>query len=637
MQIIKFSQHLTTYTMSTSKPERLFDAADFDKYQWTEILERVSLKECRNYSNEFRTEAAIHQSSGNTLAQKVFEFLSHISSIVMAPLKPKKASCIEKIIGESFSEKELSILRELVGKTNDPEMKARIADILWICKQDPVRSRPIQMAREAVNAYLQSAKKLENVENWMNCYARLKRAAQLAHSIDGKKNTEMRLEIVGYIGNLIDRYAMVENEFLTGSAMKVLQEDLKKSLDSLLPNLSDYAAKLANIAAQKAFFAESFQDYHKAFHQKIAYRKIESEWYKIAKDKEAERNARIRLAEVEAWYAQQAFIGNEPNFYSVAAGRTRSAIAAYKKIEDTFKPRHDTSDRIQELHKQMLDYQRQSMTQIVSVDIVEADDFCDSESQQVARDLVRGKSLRNALYSLAFECGRIHSIEDLQIAAKQDIESYKLSHLVPTVFVDEEGKTKATSGNDEDELKNTMFRIAKSYQIWDGLNFIVPASQQICSEHNVTLEDLTFIVCENPLIPKGREPLYAKGLIAGLQGDLVIAAHLLIPQLENSLRYILKQNGAIVSKMETIQDNLLLHEVLVLPELRQILTENIIFALRGLLVERMGSNLRNEICHGLFDYDRFFTPELVYFWWLTLYLCLVPTYRQWVDENKEEG
>ncbi len=124
--------------------------------------------------------------------------------------------------------------------------------------------------------------------------------------------------------------------------------------------------------------------------------------------------------------------------------------------------------------------------------------------------------------------------------------------------------------------------------------------------------------------------------MAGLQGDIVIAAHLLIPQLENSLRHILKQNGSIASKRETIQDNFLLHEVLNSPDLKQVLTENIIFTLKGLLVERMGSNLRNEICHGLFDYARFFTPELAYFWWLTLHLCLVPTYRQWADENKEE-
>ncbi len=618
--------------MSQPKPEPLFDAADFDKYQWTEILDQVSPKQCRNYNEEFWAKAKAYESSGDTLAQEIFKFLSEITSIVMEPLKPQSPSYIEKIIYESLSEKHLFILRELIGKIDDPEMKARVADILWICKQDPERARPIQMAREAVKAYLQSARNLESVENWMDCYARLKRAAQLAPLIDGKKNTEMRCEVVEYINDLINRYATVENEFLTGSAMKILQEDLRKSLTTIQIDLPSYAAA----AAQKAVFAEEFQDYHEAFYQKTAYRKIESEWYKIANDKEAERNARLHLAEVEVWYAQQALVGNEPNSYGVAAGRIGTAIAAFKKIEDTFGQRQDTSERIQDLHKQMLEYQKKSMSQTVSIAIGEPDDFCDPEMQQVAIELVRGKPLRDALYSLAFGCRLIPTIEDLQAKAEQNMESYKLSHLIPTVFVDEEGKTKAISGNGENDLKNTMFRIAKFDQGWYGLNFIVPACHQICSEHDVTLEDLSFIVYENSLIPEGREPLYAKGLMAGLQGDLVIAAHLLIPQIENSLRHILKQNGSITSKRETIQDNFLLHEVLNSPDLKQVLTENIIFSLKGLLVERMGSNLRNEICHGLFDYGRFFTPELAYFWWLTLYLCLVPTYRQWADENKEE-
>lgn len=93
--------------MSTSKPEPLFNTADFDKYQWTEVLERVSSKECRNYSNEFQAEAARYQSSGDTLAQKIFEFLSHINSTIMAPLEPQNVSYIEKIIDESLLGKEL--------------------------------------------------------------------------------------------------------------------------------------------------------------------------------------------------------------------------------------------------------------------------------------------------------------------------------------------------------------------------------------------------------------------------------------------------------------------------------------------------------------------------------------------------
>jgi hypothetical protein len=182
-----------------------------------------------------------------------------------------------------------------------------------------------------------------------------------------------------------------------------------------------------------------------------------------------------------------------------------------------------------------------------------------------------------------------------------------------------------------------MLQIAKNYQGWYGLNFIVPACDQICSEHTVTLEDLSFVFHENSFIPKGREPLYTQGLIAGLKGNPVIAAHLLIPQVENSLRHILKQNGSITSKRETIQDDFLLHEVLSSTDLMSILKEDIIFTLKGLLVERMGSNLRNEICHGLLDYQCFFTSELPYFWWLTLHLCLVPTYSKWADEKRKKS
>jgi len=467
-------------------------------------------------------------------------------------------------------------------------------------------------------------------------YARLKRAAQLAALIDGKQNMQMRFEVVGHIDNLIDRYAIVKNDFLTGSAMKVLEEDLSKILSAIQTDRPGYTKKCAELAALKAIFAENSQDYHKAFYQKKAYRQIESEWYKISKDKEAERNAWLQLGEVEVWYAQQALINNELNSYAVAAGRIKNAIAVFKKVEDKFGRKPNTIERMQELHKEMLACQKKSISQMVSVSFAEPDNFCDPEMQEVAKEFVKGKSLREALYSLAFDCRLIHTVEDFEVNAKEAMQSYKSSHLFPTALIDGEGKTKAISGNGENDLKNKMYQIAKSYQVWYGLNFIVPACDQIYSEHTVTIEDLSFIFHENSFIPKGREPLYAQGLIAGLKGDTVIAAHLLIPQVENSLRHILKQNGSIASKSDTVQDDFLLHKVLSSPDLSFILKKDIIFTLKGLLVERMGSNLRNEICHGLLDYERFFTSELPYFWWLTLHLCLVPTYRQWADEKEGE-
>jgi len=49
-----------------------------------------------------------------------------------------------------------------------------------------------------------------------------------------------------------------------------------------------------------------------------------------------------------------------------------------------------------------------------------------------------------------------------------------------------------------------------------------------------------------------------------------------------------------------------------------------VFDLRGLLIERYGSNLRNDMAHGLLDYEAFYSGPAIYFWWLTLRLCCTP-------------
>ena len=50
--------------------------------------------------------------------------------------------------------------------------------------------------------------------------------------------------------------------------------------------------------------------------------------------------------------------------------------------------------------------------------------------------------------------------------------------------------------------------------------------------------------------------------------------------------------------------------------------EALAFDLRGLLVERMGANLRNRIAHGLMSDADFSGTDVVYAWWLALRLCV---------------
>jgi hypothetical protein len=134
------------------------------------------------------------------------------------------------------------------------------------------------------------------------------------------------------------------------------------------------------------------------------------------------------------------------------------------------------------------------------------------------------------------------------------------------------------------------------------------------------------LVMNNPFIPPGREYIFARGLYSGLIGDFLVSTHLLIPQLEHSIRRLLYQSGAIASTLEDrgIEHERDLNRTLYEPfadKLRELLGENLVFDLRGLLVEDVGSNLRNALAHGLIDSNSFFSKKLSYVWWITLHLC----------------
>lgn len=84
-----------------------------------------------------------------------------------------------------------------------------------------------------------------------------------------------------------------------------------------------------------------------------------------------------------------------------------------------------------------------------------------------------------------------------------------------------------------------------------------------------------------------------------------------------------------------IQDEKPLNDILYCSEVDEIFGEDLAFDLRGLLVERHGSNLRNRVAHGLISYEGFYSVEIPYFWWLTLRLCCIPIITH-IRENQQK-
>jgi hypothetical protein len=171
-----------------------------------------------------------------------------------------------------------------------------------------------------------------------------------------------------------------------------------------------------------------------------------------------------------------------------------------------------------------------------------------------------------------------------------------------------------------------MLRHAEFHRLFKTQSIIEPARHQIILEHNPQLSDLIPIVYDNAFVPENREMIFAKGLLHGLEGDFVEAVHLLIPQIENSIRFLLRKRGVVTSSINSngIQNERNLNDTLSTSEIEEIFGKDIIFDLQGLLVEKFGANLRHSMAHGLMDYVSFFNIQVSYLWALTLKLCCWP-------------
>lgn len=115
-------------------------------------------------------------------------------------------------------------------------------------------------------------------------------------------------------------------------------------------------------------------------------------------------------------------------------------------------------------------------------------------------------------------------------------------------------------------------------------------------------------------IPKDRMILFVQGLYLGFKGDFSLAAHILLPQVENSFRYIAQQHEITTTRLtDGIQHENTMGGVLekIKPHTKVDVWEE----LNHFLVDGIG--FRNEVMHGLSSHGQNYQYG-IYLWWLCL-------------------
>jgi hypothetical protein len=587
---------------------------DFINSGWQDVINSSERKECLAYILAFWKKAQEAKEAGNVREQAVFEILAAVTG---AAIKPESNEEFFAEIFQNLTDEHLDFLAEIASDISDPELQARVADILW------VRRRDYQMAQLAVTAYLQSATELENPDHWTWCFDRIERTLRLARRIRYQVEA-----VVAHIEAVLDRYKGEDPLWLSAKLMELLQKY----------RLSD-PRKYAALVEKAATLVESAHDWRRA----RDYWDINARWHLIEKDGAKERAALMLAAETYVKEAEDALKSNPPS-YLAASHFMQKAVEAFRSIRGTKEETVDAKVRAEEVHKLLIQYQEESLKELVTF----SHQIDNSKAVEQAMEYVRGKSFQDALFALAFR-GASPKVSHLRQEVYRQAQEYVYSHISSKVTVNEMGKvvarraTSILSGDPievEEATRFEMYQTAVLYQSIQAQDFIEPARYQINLEHSVRVNDLLPIVSHSPFVPPEREYLFAKGLYAGLTGDFFTSTHILIPQIENSVRYLLGKRGAITSGLNDkgIQNEHYLTSTLYprnYPEITSIFDEDTLFDLQGLLVEHSGSNLRNLMAHGRINDDEFLSPLMSYLWWLTLRLCCLPIldYQQKVEQS----
>jgi hypothetical protein len=207
-----------------------------------------------------------------------------------------------------------------------------------------------------------------------------------------------------------------------------------------------------------------------------------------------------------------------------------------------------------------------------------------------------------ALYRLAAWCAP----QPGEIKRLLDDGGFVAHRLMATAIIGDNGLTVSTVGTyDQDEEGRLVMEAARTMNL--NVAFFLSGIEDWEQKFDLGGVPDTPTIFDCPLIPADRVSLYREGLAAFEAEDYVKCIHVLVPQIENSLRELLKVLD--VSSTKTDEEggfelknmNDVLHE----PRVRESLDEKLWYFLKVLYIDKRGMNLRNLVAHGILPVESF--------------------------------
>ena len=468
-------------------------AQDFAECGWKGVLSGTIREGYSSMWQAFSAAAREAMEEGRQSHGKVLWLLADACSMTLLPKsinEPFKPIMViegkRSAIPDDLPDPEIVFFSQIVDGIDDPWLKARLADLVWL-KQQP---RDVNFALIAVDNY--RAIPLDT-ETWVRggdkCWQRAISLSLMLKVGAGERLQEMESSIVAVLSG-----ATAQDGFLCHWLADLLYEN---SLG--WANQVEIAQKLEALARE---FDEQ-GDVHRA----REYYDSASRWYKKASDEA--KTAEMTVAVAESWVKEAVVrVSSDNPSHMVAASFYENAIQVYRTIPRSERAVYRVDDRLEELRQHLNESGDKSLDEMK---VIKSPSMDISELVDNARKAVRGKDAVEALKVFANLHGGVN-VEKVRESAIEKIRKHPMQAMFPATVMSRDGRVIAKRPgmslgdtlNEDDEIV-IRAEMIRDYGILVSIvvqGDIWPALEVLLLEHRLTEADFVHIARQSPIVPK---------------------------------------------------------------------------------------------------------------------------------------
>ena len=585
--------------------------ADIDPTWWAPALENAVADYDPVELMSDRLSTLADQDGTEGLRHDVLQALAMATSAMLVPgnwLEPF-APAIEignrrSPLPSDLDNAQRALLARAAPLIDRPDLAARIADVAWTYGD---RAR-VDLLDLAVDAYCAAPLDAEvwfgtGKDGWHRAFELLRRRGPAGRE---------RLDRMSQA--LADRIlrGTADDAFLTPDCAALLREHGR-------PDKDQRAAVAEHLVAVAAACADSRPRLSRHLEREAAL------WFADddASLRATERAARTYLAEAAARRAE------DPDNGALVEGHfVEKAIAVLTTLPRGYRLASGVEELIDRLRR---DLPATRQTALEHMTRVQSEPVDLSEAVSYARQAVAGHTDKFlALAAFTTLTGPMDA--DRTRNAAEKAVAGGLSHIFGRSTYSGDGRKVAARGGstrqpDDPAVEGEIVSHVALHAQITAHGMIMPAQELLTIEHRYDRAYLTGLCVESVAVPEGHAGLWGAGLTLGLSGDYGPATAVLAPQLEQTVRTLLKRTGAhtlFVDAQTGVESEKSLNALLDMDEAADVLGAGTIMELRSLLVVQGGPNLRNDTAHGLLDDAAAWGLTSVYLWWFCLRLVLLP-------------